>query len=58
MQNLIVPGSLKIVQSDSIAIYYALYNNFFYTQLASVFIPRKDFYYIHDDADAFFLFLL
>ena len=35
-----------------------LNNNFSYTQLASAFVPQNDFYYIHDDTEAFFLFLL
>ena len=29
--------------------YYALYNNFLYNQLASAFIPQKDFDFVHDD---------
>ena len=32
-------------------------NDFFYTQLALTFIPQKDFYYVHNDNDAF-LFLV
>ena len=35
-----------------------LNNNFSYTQFAFAFVPQKDFYYIHNDTDAFFLFLL
>ena len=53
----IVPRSLTNLKSGSIVIYYTLYN-FFYTQLASAFVPQKDFYYIHNDTDTFFLFLL
>ena len=56
MKNLIVPGSLKNLKSGPIVIYYALYNNFLYTLLASAFVPQKDFYYIHDNTDAFFFF--
>ena len=36
-KNLIVPESLKTLQIGQIVIYYTLYNNLFYTQLASVF---------------------
>ena len=43
MKNLIVPGSLKILQSRPIVIYYALFNNFFYSQLASFLFVRKVF---------------
>ena len=39
-----------ILLSDSIVIFYVLNNNFFYTQVASVFVP--------DSIDALFLFLL
>ena len=35
-----------------------LNNNFSHTQLASAFLPRKDYYCVHDDTDAVFLFLL
>ena len=35
-----------------------LNNNFSHTQLASAFLPRKDYYFVHDDTDAVFLFLL
>ena len=38
-----VPGSLKNVHSSPAVIYYVLYSNFFYTQLASAFVPQKDF---------------
>ena len=34
-----------------------LHNDFFYTQLAFILLPQKDFYYMHNDTDAF-LFLL
>ena len=44
IKNFIVPGSFKNLQSGPIVIYYVLYNNVFYTQLASSFIPQKDFY--------------
>ena len=37
---------------------YFFNNNFSYTQLASAFVPQKDFYYVHDNTDAFSLFLL
>ena len=47
-----------MIKSGPIVICYALYNNFFYIQVASTFVPQKDFYYAHDDADFFFLFLL
>ena len=36
--------------------YYALYNNFLYNQLASAFIPQKDFDFVHDDTEVFFFF--
>ena len=36
--------------------YYVLYNDFFYTQLASYFVTQKDFQYVHDDTEAFFYF--
>ena len=39
-------------------IFYVLNNNFSYTQLVFAFVPQKDSYYVHDDTDAFFLFLL
>ena len=31
---------------------------FSYTQLSFSFVPQKDCYYIHNDTDSFFLFLL
>ena len=46
------------MQSDAIVIYYVLYSSLFYAHLASAFAPQKDSYYIHDDTDPFFLFLL
>ena len=33
-------------------------NNFSYNQLSFVFLLQKDFYFNHDDTDAFFFFLL
>ena len=57
-KKLIVLGFLKNLQSGSIVIYYVLYDNFFYTQLASISVPQKISYYIHDDTDAFSLFFL
>ena len=51
-------SSLKNLQSGLIVTNYALYNTFFYTQLVSVFVPPEDFYYVHDDTDPMFLFLL
>ena len=42
LKNLIVPGSLKNLQSSPIVTNYALYNNFSYTQLVSFFVPEKD----------------
>ena len=33
-------------------------NNFSYTQPAFAFVPQKDSYYVNDDTDGFFLFLL
>ena len=51
-----VPGSLKNLHSSPTVIYYVLYSNFFYTQLASAFVPQKDFYdfyYDHYDTDFF-----
>ena len=53
-----VIGSFKNLQNDPIVIYYTLYNNFFYTQLASFLVPQKDSYYVHDGTEAFFLFFL
>ena len=35
-----------------------LNNNFSYTQLTSAFVPQKDYHYVHDDSDVFFLFFL
>ena len=32
-------------------------NNSSYTQLGFAFVPQKDFYYVNNDIDAFFLFL-
>ena len=54
---MLAPGSLKSLQPSPIVIYYALYNHFFYTRLASFFVPQKDFYYFSDDTSAVFLFL-
>ena len=42
LKNLIAPGSLKNLQSSPIVTNYALYNNFFYTQLVSFFVPQKN----------------
>ena len=56
IKNLTVAGSLKNLQSCLIVTYYALYNNFFYTQLASFFVTQKGFFYVHDDTESFFLF--
>ena len=39
-------------------IFYALINNFSYTQLSCVFLLQKDFYFDPDDTDPFFLLLL
>ena len=47
-----VLGSLKTLQSGPIVIYYALFNNVFHTQLASAFVPKKD--YVPNNTDAFF----
>ena len=52
-----VPGSLKNLQSGPVVI-YVLYNIFLYTQLAYFFVPQKGSYYVHDDTEDFFLFLL
>ena len=38
--------------------FYVVNNNFSYTLLAPAFVPQKDFYYIHNDTDTFFLFLV
>ena len=35
------PIILKNLQSGPIVFYYVLYNNFFYTQIAPVFVPQK-----------------
>ena len=48
----------EILLRDSKVIYYVLHNNFFYTQLAFAFDPQKGFYIVHDNTDAFFIFLL
>ena len=53
MKNLIVPGSLKQLQSSPRSIYYILYSNFFYTQLASAVVSQKDLYYVCCNTDAF-----
>ena len=37
--------------------FYVLSNNFSYTLLVSAFVPQIEFYYVHDDTDAFFIFL-
>ena len=50
MYFLIVPGSLENLESFLIVIFYVLNNNFFYTQLVSLFISQEDSYYV------FFLF--
>ena len=39
-------------------ILYVLNNNFSDTQLAFAYVPQKDYYYLQDNTDAFFLFLL
>ena len=44
IKKTIVPGSLKNLKNGLIVIYYTLYNNLLYTQLASFFVPQKDFY--------------
>ena len=49
IKNLIVPDSLKNLQSGPIVIHYVLYNNFFCTQLACIFVLQKYFCYVHDD---------
>ena len=41
IKNLIVQGFLKNLKSDPIVIYYSLYNNFLYTQLASFFLHHR-----------------
>ena len=43
---------------NSTVIFYVLCNNLFYVLLSFVFHLQTDFYGIHDDTDAFFLFLL
>ena len=57
---LIALRSLKnqTLLSDPAVVYYVLYNNSFYTLLAFVFDLQKDFFIVHDNTDAFFLFLL
>ena len=35
-----------------------LNNNFSYTKLAFAFVPQIDSYYVHDDSDGFFVFLV
>ena len=37
--------------------FYALHDNFFFTQLACFFDSQKYSYQVHDDTEAFFLFL-
>ena len=54
--NLIAPEP-KNLQSNLKVISYALNNNFSYTQLFR-FLLQKDSYYVHDDTEAFFVFLL
>ena len=39
-------------------IFYVLNNKFSYTELFLAFLLQKDFYFDHNDIDAFFLFLL
>ena len=46
-------GSLKNLQSGPTFIYYVLCSNFFYTQIAPAFVSYKDFYYVHNNTDAF-----
>ena len=58
VKHLIATGSLKNLQSNTAVTVYVLYNIFLYTQLASAFVAQKDFYYIYDNTDAFFHFLL
>ena len=48
----------RILLVDSVAISYVLYNNFSYTQVASAFIPQKDFDIFLGPFFAFYLFLL
>ena len=43
IKNLIVPGSLKNLHRVPIVTFYVLNNNFSYTELASAFVPQKDF---------------
>ena len=38
--------------------FYVLSNTFSYNRLASAFVTQIEFYYVHDDTDAFFIFLL
>ena len=46
------------LQSYLKVISYVLNNSFSYTQLSFLFVLQKNSYYVHDDTDAFFLFLL
>ena len=55
-KNLIVLRSLKNLPTSLIVFYYMLYNNFFYTQLASVFDLQKEFYIDHNNIDGFSFF--
>ena len=41
----------------NLSIYLLYVKNFFYTQIASILVPQKDFY-VHNDIEAFLLILL
>ena len=46
----------RTLKSNLKIIPYVLNNNFSYTQLSFVFLPRKDYYFDHDDTEVFFFF--
>ena len=48
----------KSKKDGSIVTFYVLNNNFSCTQFDIAFIPQRDFYYVHNDTDVFFLFHL
>ena len=48
----------KHLQINSKVIFCVLNNNFSYTQLSLAFVPQKDSYYVQDDTDVCFFFLL
>ena len=58
MKKLYCPKIDKKELSHWKVIFLCAKYNFSYTQLISAFVRQKDFHYVHDDSDVFFLFVL